>query len=330
MSINMSNVKAITLGGQNVKKIETLQGVILWQKQSQSPLHTINAYYIKVYNNNYWLTKEQLTEKVACATTQANGTKFFLLTLTEFNAIKNGTYSGTTAGHTINEWVNKTYELYWCYFNDNYEIYLVGDSRNSTANDTVLGTTNDSTYAKRYYCFYYTIDYIPYVNLVDNRSTSTDVTRWRVSNATYWINHTNVVKDGNKNRYSFESTTINVQSFYIKHESYYINRGAGTYVSSSTTASTVWYLDNDNRIYCLDGTEKYYLQFFKTSPYIVYLISENSQIGSNYGWVYKDGNYITGTCSDTTYYLYRYGTAATSGVRMRTTATTLTFEPVSS
>ena len=92
----------------------------------------------------------------------------------------------------------------------------------------------------------------------------------------------------------------------------------------------MWYLDNDNRIYCLDGTEKYYLQFFKTNPYTVYLISENSQIGSNYGWVYKDGNYITGTRSDTTYYLYRNGPSATSGVRMRTTATTLTFEPVSS
>lgn len=205
MSINMSNVKAITLGGQNVKKIEDSNGNVLWQKKV--PLETIYAYYIRVYGGSLWLKKEQLTEKVACATTQANGTKFFLLTLTEFNAIKNGTYSGSTAGHTIDEWVNKTYELYWCYFNDNNDIYLVGNSTNSTANDTVLGTTNDSTYAKRYYCFYNNDGYY-YVNLIDNSATTTSVTRWRVTRANYWVNHTNVVGSSNKNRYIFESTTI--------------------------------------------------------------------------------------------------------------------------
>lgn len=204
MSINMSNVKAITLGGQNVKKIEDANGNVLWQKKV--PLEIIYAYYISVFYQYYWLTKEQLTTKVACATTEENGTKFFLLTLNEFNAIKNGTYSGATAGHTIDEWVNKTYELYWCYFNDNYEIYLVGDSRNSTANDTVLGTTNDSTYAKRYYCFQSGSYY--YVNLVDNSSTSSSVTRWRVTRATYWVNHTNKVSTSDKNAFRFSSTTI--------------------------------------------------------------------------------------------------------------------------
>ena len=207
MSINMSNVKAITLGGQNVKKIEDANGNILWQKQI--PLQTIDAYYIRVYQNSLWLKKEQLTTKVACSSTQANGTKFFLLTLDEFNAIKNGTYSGSTAGHTIYQWENKVYELYWCYFDDNNDIYLVGNSTNSTANDTVLGTTNDSTYAKRYYCFYNNSGYY-YVNLVDNSSTSTDVTRWRVTSSSYWVNHTNVARTSNKNVYTFESTTISL------------------------------------------------------------------------------------------------------------------------
>ena len=327
MSINMSNVKAITLGGQNVKKIENSQGVILWHKPSEGSLKTINAYYISVFYQDYWLKKEQLTTKVACATTQANGTKFFLLTLTEFNAIKNGTYSGATAGHTIDEWVNKTYELYWCYFNDNYEIYLVGDSRNSTANDTVLGTTNDPTYAKRYYCFqsgnYY------YVNLVDNSSTSTNVTRWRVTKATYLVNHTNSVSNGNKNIFWFSSTTINVQPFYIKYGSYYINQlSTNKYVvttSTSSASATEWYIDTDNRIYCIDGSTKYYLQCRTTSTYVVSLDTQES---SGYVLVYRDGNYIKGTISGTTYYLYRYGSGG-SGVRMRTTATTLTFEPVS-
>lgn len=206
MSINMSNVKAITLGGQNVKKIENSQGVILWQKKVPLP-PTINAYYIKVSYYDYWLRKEQLTTKVACATTQANGTKFFLLTLNEFNAIKNGTYSGATAGHTIDEWISKTYELYWCYLDNNNNIYLVGNILDSTSNDTVLGTTNDSTYAKRYYCFQYD-NYYYYVNLVDNISTSSNVTRWRVTRAYYWVNHTNKASTVDKNTFSFEVTTI--------------------------------------------------------------------------------------------------------------------------
>lgn len=326
MSINMSNVKAITLGGQNVKKIENSQGVILWQKPGEGSLKTINAYYIRVYYyNEYYLIKEQLTTKVACATTEANGTKFFLLTLNEFNAIKNGTYSGATAGHTIDEWVNKTYELYWCYFNDNYEIYLVGDSRNSTANDTVLGTTNDSTYAKRYYCFQ--SDNYYYVNLVDNSSTSTNVTRWRVTSATYWVNHTNKVRITDKNTFQFSSTTINVQPFYIKYGNYYLNRESTVFVTTSTSSAsaTEWYLDDDNRIYCLEGTTKWYLQC-QILDHVVYVGSVPS---SGHVWLYKDGNYITGTISGTTYYLYRYAYGDRyDGVRMRTTATTLTFEPV--
>lgn len=40
MSINMSNVKSITLGGAQVKKIEDTSGVVLWQKPSSSA--TIN------------------------------------------------------------------------------------------------------------------------------------------------------------------------------------------------------------------------------------------------------------------------------------------------
>ena len=315
----------ITFGGlKEVKKIEDNNGNVLWQKPSEGSLKTINAYYIHVYDYSLWLTKEQLTTKVACSSTQANGTKFFLLTLNEFNAIKNGTYSGSTVGHTINEWVYTPSELYWCYFNDNYEIYLVGDSRNSTANDTVLGTTNDPTYAKRYYCFYNNAGYY-YVNLIDNSATTSSVTRWRVTRDYYWVNHTNHVSTGNRNCYIFESTTINVQPFYIKYGSYYIKRESTYFVTTSTTASTVWYLDDDNRIYCLDGTTKWYLQWQTSGSRVVCV---GTSIGS-YVWLYKNGNYITGTNSGTTYYLYRYGSGY-DGVRMRTTATTLTFVPVSS
>ena len=41
MSINMSNVKAITLGGQNVKKIEDKNGNVLW-KENNNQTTTIN------------------------------------------------------------------------------------------------------------------------------------------------------------------------------------------------------------------------------------------------------------------------------------------------
>lgn len=116
------------------------------------------------------------------------------------------------------------------------------------------------------------------------------------------------------------------QGYYIKYSSYYINTYSTYNVTTSTTASTVWYIDDDNRIYCLVGNTKRYLQFQTTGSRLVYT---DTQETSGYEWLYKNGNFITGTYSGTTYYLYRYGSGQ-SGVRMRTTATTLTFETVSS
>ena len=39
MSINMSNVKAITLGGKNVKKIEDTNGNVLWENKGESTIN---------------------------------------------------------------------------------------------------------------------------------------------------------------------------------------------------------------------------------------------------------------------------------------------------
>ena len=46
MSINMSDVKAITLGGQDVKKIETTQGVVLWEKPTTNPYRELEYIYL--------------------------------------------------------------------------------------------------------------------------------------------------------------------------------------------------------------------------------------------------------------------------------------------
>lgn len=120
------------------------------------------------------------------------------------------------------------------------------------------------------------------------------------------------------------------QGYHIKYGNYYINQlSTNKYsvtTSNSSASATVWYIDTDNRIYCIDGSTKYYLECRTTSNYVVSLSPQES---SGYVRVYRDGNYIKGTISGTTYYLYRYGSGG-SGVRMRTTATTLTFEPVSS
>ena len=39
MSINMSNVKAITLGGKNVKKISDKSGNVLWENKGESTIN---------------------------------------------------------------------------------------------------------------------------------------------------------------------------------------------------------------------------------------------------------------------------------------------------
>lgn len=116
------------------------------------------------------------------------------------------------------------------------------------------------------------------------------------------------------------------KAYHIKVGNYYINKSSTYYVTTSTTASTIWYLDEDNRMYCLDVDTKLYLQCQTSGNHTVYMDTKES---SGYEWLYKNGNYITATINGTTYYLYRYGTG-TSGVRMRTTATTITFEPLSS
>ena len=44
MSINMSNVKSITLGGKNVKKIEDTNGNVLWKNKGESTINlTVGA-----------------------------------------------------------------------------------------------------------------------------------------------------------------------------------------------------------------------------------------------------------------------------------------------
>lgn len=111
--------------------------------------------------------------------------------------------------------------------------------------------------------------------------------------------------------------------YYIKVGGYYLNYASNYNVTTSTTASTVWHIEDDNRVSCLDGDTKKYLQFQKTgNNHPVFVDTKDS---SGYDWVYKDDTYIKGTISGITYYLYRYG-AGTSGVRMHTDSTRLTFE----
>ncbi len=116
---------------------------------------------------------------------------------------------------------------------------------------------------------------------------------------------------------------VGIYGYHIKVGSYYINRGTGSNLITNANASTVWHIETDNRIYCLDGNTKRYLKFQTSgSTHPVYA---DTTTGSGYDWVYKNGSYIKGTISGTAYYLYRYSTGA---VRMHTSSTSLTFEEV--
>lgn len=121
-----------------------------------------------------------------------------------------------------------------------------------------------------------------------------------------------------------------MQGYYIKTvNGYYINKGAsGSDVVSSTTPETVWQIESDNRVYCIVKNTKYYLQWQQEDNYNMHICAASSKLlSTKWAWIYKNENYITGTINSTTYYLYRH-TSGTNGVRMRTTATILTFEPV--
>ena len=215
MSINMSNVKAITLGGQNVKKIEDANGNVLWAlKSANAAIITFNSYVIQVRNTYRYFTIAQLTEKVAAATTEANAMRFFILTSQEIQNIQNKTYNqDTVLGHTLSEWQNSPDSYFLCYVLNN-EVYMIGNSQNPTNNDTVLGTTNDLTYARHYYPF--DSGSYKYVNIVNDSSTGTGVTRWRQTNAYYWVNHTNGV--GTQNTFTFleSSSTTSPYIYYGK------------------------------------------------------------------------------------------------------------------
>ena len=116
-----------------------------------------------------------------------------------------------------------------------------------------------------------------------------------------------------------------IKDFYIRYQNYYINKGSGNYVTTATTASTVWHLEDDNRLSCTDKGTKYYLQCQKSGS--AHTVFVDTTEDSNYPWLYENAGSITVDLSGTTYYLYRYGSGNT-GLRMRTTPTTLIFEPV--
>lgn len=215
MSINMSNVKAITLGGQNVKKIEDANGNVLWTLPSaNAAILTFNSYIIQVISSYRYFTIAQLTSKVASATTEANAMRFFILTSQEIQNIQNQSYNqDTVLGHTLSEWQNSPDSYFLCYVLNN-EVYMIGNSQNSTDNDTVLGTTNDLTYARHYYPF--DSGSYKYVNIVNDSSTGTSVTRWRQTGSYYWVNHKNAV--GTQNTFTFveSSSTTSPYIHYRK------------------------------------------------------------------------------------------------------------------
>ena len=251
MSINMSNVKAITLGGQNVKKIEDANGNVLWTLPSaNAAVLTFNSYMIQVRTNSRYFRIAQLTEKVASATSSTDAIKFFILTSQEIQNIQNHAYNqDTVLGHTLSEWQNSPDSYFLCYVLNN-EVYMIGNSQNPTDNDTVLGTTNDLTYAKHYYPF--NSGSYKYVNIVNDSSTSTDVTRWRQTNSYYWVNHTNSV--GTQNTFTFPSSSSTTSPYiYYGKKALTSIAISGSYKTKIPTGSD-FVFGGTVRAYYTDGT----------------------------------------------------------------------------
>ena len=84
MSINMANVKAITLGGQNVKKIEDTSGRILWQMKSGNTINitvgkdqdiTRTQYYNRIILPSLNSIKSIVASKIGTTSSSVNITK---------------------------------------------------------------------------------------------------------------------------------------------------------------------------------------------------------------------------------------------------------------
>lgn len=195
MSINMADVKQIINNANNkeVVKIQDSLGNIIWQKPT--PITTITITLSGWLNlgmgsqpsNAGYVEYAQLTSLVSPT---GNPDKFIILPASTVQAIKNHTYTTdqTITGLTQDQWQqNYRGNAYICYIQNN-DLYCVGNTDNSTANDTPLGTTNDLTKFRMYWPNRYnattTLVYI-------NDTTNTGQTKWRFSNANYFINHTN-------------------------------------------------------------------------------------------------------------------------------------------
>ena len=209
MSINMADVKQIMYGNKEVTKIEDSLGNILWQKQS--PVTTITITLTNPISfslttrdgsagDNGWVTIAQLTEKIPATADLQDADLFYILPATTVQAIKNHTYttSQTISSLSFKEW-RTSYRgtAYVCYIQNN-DLYCVGSSTNSIANDTVLGTTNNLSNFRTYYPNRF-LGY-DWVAVSDSTDTGSNTTKWRFSNANYFINHTNTFTIYNKNR----------------------------------------------------------------------------------------------------------------------------------
>lgn len=209
MSINMADVKQIMYGNKEVTKIEDGLGNVLWQKAGPVPgLITItltNPVSFSLTNRsgsvgaNGWVTISQLTEKISATANLEDADLFYILPAETVDAIKNNTYTTdqTISSLSLADWYN-SYSIgaYVCYIKDN-NLWCVGNLDNSTANDTVLGTTNDLSKFRLYYIKQYANTYWVSVN---NSSSTSSAIKWRFSNANYFINHTNAYNTNNKNR----------------------------------------------------------------------------------------------------------------------------------
>ena len=108
MSINMTNVKAITLGGQNVKKIEDTSGNVLWQMKSGGTINitvgkgqdiTITQYYNRIGLPVLNTIKSKVANKIGVTSSSINITKVELdcSTLYWYNPNTSTTYLGAKA-----------------------------------------------------------------------------------------------------------------------------------------------------------------------------------------------------------------------------------------
>ena len=224
---------------------------------------------------------------------------------------------------TSNTWQLITPTTFYIQYNGNY-LYLNNSGTIQTSGTTNINIASAFNFTntlknvggngKIYFITGNNSYYLQYNNGTFNTTTTANngSTFYNDGNGLYVIyNNTNYYLQYKNNTWQMAIPTT-TGGYYISYNNYYLNATDTTTISGSTTPSTVWYVDGNNRVYTVISGTNYYLgatssdvaQLYDTASSARYPVSgtvngsvyETSYTGwrlnyNNGYWQFSNGNY---------------------------------------